>query len=287
MPSDKMFACVTYNSSIPKRKEDAANWHGNNITRRQGFVNRKIDIFSDFVMIEQKTEKKVIHLDSNMTVLLVEDDEILAGEIRQFLEKWGYRAVLASRFDDIAAEFRACLPHLVLMDINLPFYDGFYWCGKIRAVSDIPILFISSKNDDRDKIMAIAQGGDDYVEKPFRLELLKAKMEAVLRRTYQYQVRGRQYFGEDFYLEEDTALLVCRGRKFDLTKSEYKIISRLLEQKPEGVTREELMMELWSTDEFVSDGTLTTLISRLRSKLKAAGGDEVIRTKKGLGYYIV
>ena len=222
-----------------------------------------------------------------MKIFLVEDDEALADEVRQFLEKWGYEAVKADSFEDIVSDFQRLSPHLVLLDINLPFFDGFYWCAQIRKVSDVPILFISSKNDDMDKIMAIAQGGDDYVEKPFRLELLKAKMEAVLRRTYQYQVRGRQYFGEDFYLEEDTALLVCRGRKFDLTKSEYKIISRLLEQKPEVVTREELMMELWSTDEFVSDGTLTTLISRLRSKLKAAGGDEVIRTKKGLGYYIV
>lgn len=222
-----------------------------------------------------------------MKILIIEDDETLAGEMASFLVRWGYETHTIRRFDSILEEFREIRPQLVLMDINLPFYDGFYWCARIRQVSRVPILYISSRSDDRDKIMAMAQGGDDYVEKPFRLELLKAKMEAVLRRTYQYQVRGRQYFGEDFYLEEDTALLVCRGRKFDLTKSEYKIISRLLEQKPEVVTREELMMELWSTDEFVSDGTLTTLISRLRSKLKAAGGDEVIRTKKGLGYYIV
>lgn len=228
-----------------------------------------------------------VFLDLKMKVMLVEDDAALADEIRQFLEKWGYEAVVASRFDDIVSEFTRYQPHLVLMDINLPFYDGFYWCGKIRAISDIPIIYISSKNDDRDKIMAIAQGGDDYVEKPFRLELLKAKMEAILRRTYQYKVKGRQYFGEGFYLEEDTALLVCHGKKVGLTKSEQKIIAKLLEQKPQVVTREELMMELWSTDEFVSDGTLTTLICRLRNKLKAASGGELICTKKGQGYYIV
>lgn len=219
--------------------------------------------------------------------MLVEDDEALADEIRQFLQKWGYKTAVVKRFDDIVSEFTAYMPQLILMDINLPFYDGFYWCSKIRVISDIPIIYISSRNDDRDKIMAIAQGGDDFVEKPFHLDLLKAKMEAVLRRTYQYKVMARQYFGDGCYLEEDTASIVCHGKKFDLTKSEKKILVKLLEQKPQVVTREELMMELWSTDEFVSDGTLTTLICRLRNKLKAVCGDEVIGTKKGQGYYIV
>ena len=226
-------------------------------------------------------------MDKKITIMLVEDDAALAEEIRQFLEKWGYHAVAAERFDDIAAEYKTYLPHLILMDVNLPFYDGFYWCGKIRAVSDIPIIYISSRNDDRDKIMAIAQGGDDYVEKPFHLDLLRAKIEAILRRTYQYKVTERQYLGEDLYFEEDTSSLVCRGTKLDLTRSERKIVAKLLEQRPQVVTREELMMELWSTDEFVSDGTLTTLVSRLRSKLKRACGDEVIGTKKGQGYFIV
>lgn len=221
-----------------------------------------------------------------MSIMLVEDDAALADEIRQFLEKWGYQAAAAERFDDIVSEYKIYLPHLILMDINLPFYDGFYWCSKIRAVSNIPIIYISSRNDDRDKIMAIAQGGDDYVEKPFHLDLLKAKIEAVLRRTYQYKVTGRQYVGQDLYFEEGTSSFVCRGVRMELTKSERKIVMKLLEQKNQIVTREELMMELWSTDEFVSDGTLTTLICRLRNKLKGVCGDEVIGTKKGQGYYI-
>ncbi len=225
-------------------------------------------------------------MDQKMKIMLVEDDEALADEIRQFLEKWGYQVVMAERFDDVVSEYKVHLPHLVLMDINLPFYDGFYWCSKIRAVSDIPVIYISSRNDDRDKIMAIAQGGDDYVEKPFHLDLLKAKTEAILRRTYQYKVTGRQYVGQDLYFEEDTSSFVCRGVRLDLTKSERKIVMKLLEQKSRIVTREELMMELWSTDEFVSDGTLTTLICRLRNKLKSACGAEVIGTKKGQGYYI-
>ena len=128
-------------------------------------------------------------MDTKITILIIEDDEILADEIRQFLEKWGYRAVAARNFEDILSEFFACNPKLVLMDVNLPCYDGFFWCSKIRGQSNVPILFISSRDDDRDKIMAIAQGGDDYVEKPFQLELLRAKTEAILRRTYQYRVR--------------------------------------------------------------------------------------------------
>lgn len=225
-------------------------------------------------------------MDDKMTIMIVEDDRALADEIRQFLEKWGYRAYTARRFGDILAEFSACRPHMVLMDINLPLYDGFYWCANIRTVSQVPILFISSRGDDRDQIMAIAQGGDDYVEKPFRLDLLKAKVDAALRRAYQYRVRERLHLGGEAYFDPESSSLFFGGAKLELTKSEQKIISKLLEERSTIVTREELMMELWSTDEFVSDGTLTTLICRLRGKLKASCGSEMILTKKGQGYYI-
>lgn len=225
-------------------------------------------------------------MDTKMRIFLIEDDKALADEIRQFLEKWGYLAMTAENFEDIVSEFLSCHPHVVLMDVNLPFYDGYYWCGKIREISELPILFISSKNDDRDKIMAIAGGGDDYLEKPFHLELLKAKIDAILRRTYQYKVRERIYLGEDIYLEQGKALLFCSGREVELTKSEKKVMEKLAEQKPKVVTREELMMELWGMDEFISDGTLTTLVSRLRNKLKICCGTDLIMTKKGQGYFI-
>lgn len=226
------------------------------------------------------------HLDAKMIIMIVEDDGTLAEEIKQFLERWGYQAVKAGHFEDILKEFDSCRPHLILMDVNLPYYDGFYWCRKIRESSDIPIIYISSRDDDRDKIMAIAQGGDDYVEKPFRLELLKTRIEAILRRTYQYKVRERYHLKEDIYFEKGSPSLFCRGREILLTGSEQKILTKLTEQRSKVVTREELMTELWNTDEFVSDGTLTTLISRLRSKLKTYCGDEMIRTKKGEGYFI-
>lgn len=225
-------------------------------------------------------------MDRRVKIMVVEDDEVLAKEICLFLEKWGYELVLAREFSDIIGEFAAHRPQLILLDINLPYYDGFYWCSQIRQISDVPILFISSRNDDRDQIMAIAQGGDDYVEKPFRLELLKAKMEAVLRRTYQYKVKEQIFLNQNLIFECGSQAMFVDGKEVDLTKSERKILTKLLEHRPDVVTREELMMELWNTDEYVSDGTLTTVICRLRGKLKAASGEELINTKKGQEYFI-
>ncbi len=221
-----------------------------------------------------------------MKIMLVEDDEALAGEIGSFLRRWGYETVEARHFDRIGEEFSQQMPQLVLMDINLPFYDGFYWCGKIRQVSDVPILYISSRSDDQDKIMAMAQGGDDYVEKPFRLELLKAKIQAILRRAYEYKVRERIFLGEGLYFSLEQQALYFHGEEIELTRLERQVFQRLAAIRPDVAAREELMMELWNTEEYVSDGTLTTVVCRLRGKLKAACGREVIQTKKGQGYWI-
>lgn len=225
-------------------------------------------------------------MDTAMKILIIEDDEALAREIASFLARWGYGTSVPERFDRVMEEFSRCRPQLVLMDINLPFYDGFYWCSRIRQVSKVPILYISSRSDDRDKIMAMAQGGDDYVEKPFRLELLKAKIQAMLRRTYEYRVREQVFLGEKLYFDLGQMALYFGEREVELTKSERRVVARLAENHPDVVTREELMTDLWETDEYVSDGTLTTMISRLRSKLKSACGGEMIETKKGQGYFI-
>lgn len=220
-------------------------------------------------------------------IMIVEDDEVLAKEMESFLLKWGYETVIAERFDDLPGEFMEQTPQLVLLDVNLPCYDGFYWCGKIRRISRVPIIFISSRSDDRDKIMGIAQGGDDYVEKPFRLELLKAKMEAILRRAYQYKMTEKVFLKEGLSFDGISQTLFFEGDKVELTKSERKILAKLMECRPDVVSRDELMMVLWNTDEYVSDGTLTTVISRLRSRLKTACGEEVIRTRKGQGYFVL
>lgn len=221
-----------------------------------------------------------------MKIMLVEDDTVLAQEIAHFLERWGYQTILTTKFDGVLDLFIQIQPQLVLMDVNLPYFDGFYWCRKIREISEIPIIYISSRDSDSDKIMAIAQGGDDYVEKPFRLEVLQAKIEAILRRTYQYKVREKVYLKEDIYFEPATASFLFRGKEIDLTKSEQRIMAKLIECRPGIVSREDLMTVLWNTDEFVSDGTLTTMISRLRNKIVTECKEEIIKTKKGQGYYI-
>lgn len=221
-----------------------------------------------------------------MKILIIEDDETLAGEMASFLIRWGYETHTIRRFDSILEEFREIRPQLVLMDINLPFYDGFYWCARIRQISRVPILYISSRGDDRDKIMAMAQGGDDYVEKPFHLDLLKAKIQAILRRTYEYKVKEQIFLGDNLYIDGEQQALFMGEKEIFLTKSERKILMKLAEKRPDVVTREELMMKLWETDEYVSDGTLTTLISRLRSRLRTQCGREMIATKKGQGYFL-
>lgn len=221
-----------------------------------------------------------------MKIMIVEDDARLATELQEYLSKWGYDTICTDKFDDIFQSFVSIDAQLVLMDINLPFYDGFYWCFKIREFSKVPILFISSRSDDKDKIMAIAQGGDDYIEKPFNLPLLRAKIEAILRRTYQYKIKQKIYLKEDLFFDEEAGCLYHKKQKVELTKSENIVLHELIENRSSIVTRDTLMDALWNTNEFVSDNTLNVLISRLRTKLKEMTGYDVILTKKGQGYYI-
>ncbi len=245
-------------------------------------------------------------MDTGLRIMIIEDDAALARELGGFLEKWQYEAVMAERFDDILQEFMEKRPQLVLMDINLPCHDGFYWCSRLRQISKVPVIYISSRSDDKDKIMAIAQGGDDYVEKPFRMELLKAKIEAMLRRTYEYKVHERIFLNAGLCFDsavqslyhtrsaaaDKSSMSNMPGEKaetdeeVDLTKSERRLLARLVENRPDVVTRDELMMALWNTDEYVTDAALTTIISRLRTKLKSVCGEEVIFTKKGQGYFV-
>ena len=220
-----------------------------------------------------------------MKILIVEDDLMLAKELVRLLKKWDFTAEYTEDFQAIPELYKRTQPDLILMDINLPYYDGFYWCGKIREFSTVPILFLSSRDQNADKVMAMASGGDDYVEKPFDPELLLIKIRSLLRRTYEYRSNEREYLGENMYYENGS--FVCKDQVAELTKSESKIMGALLERKGNIVSREKLMMILWNTDEFVTDASLTVLVSRLRSKLnEVSGGLEIIRTKKGMGYYI-
>lgn len=222
----------------------------------------------------------------DIKIMIVEDDEVLAKEMALFLTKWKYEAIEVRRFENITEEYLNDKPQLILMDINLPYFDGFYWCNQIRQISKVPIIYISSRNHDSDKIMAIAQGGDDYLEKPFRLELLKAKIDAMVRRTYEYKIREQIKLSEELCFDKTSQQIYYKGNEIELTKSERRILAKLVECRPNVVIRDELMMELWNTDEYVSDGTLTTLISRLRTKLKSSCGVEIIQTRKGQGYFV-
>lgn len=222
-----------------------------------------------------------------MKLFVVEDDQALAKELILLCERWGFPAKAPLDFSKIDEECREYEPALVLMDINLPYYDGFYWCEKIRESSTVPVLFLSSRDQNGDKIMAMASGGDDYMEKPFDPELLLVKIRSMLRRTYEYKSQDRDYIGEDMYYDNGKGLFVSGKKSAELTKSEGKIMTALLGQRGSVVSREKLMQHLWNTDEFVTDASLTVLISRLRAKLSGiCDGEDVVRTKKGMGYYI-
>lgn len=173
------------------------------------------------------------------------------------------------------------------MDINLPYYDGFYWAREIRKLSKVPILFLSSRDQNSDKVMAMVSGGDDYVEKPFDGELLLVKIRALLRRAYEYTASDREYLAPGLLYDRGQGKLVYKGESTELTRSENKILSLLSDHKGKVVERERLMEYLWSTDEYVTDASLTVLVSRLRAKiLDFAEGISCIHTKKGKGYYL-
>ena len=221
-----------------------------------------------------------------MKIMVIEDDKMLANEISDFLLKWNFLVYVAKDFKNLLIEFSKIEPQLILLDINLPFYDGFYWCRKIRGLSNIPIIYISSRNDDSDKIMGIIQGGDDYLEKPFNLAVLKVKIDAILRITYEYKRKEKIYLYQNVYFEENSGKLFYENDCLELTKSELKIIQTLINNRSNVVTRNELMDVLWNTDEYISDNSLTVLISRMRSKIKKFCGNEIIQTKKGKGYFV-
>lgn len=222
-----------------------------------------------------------------MKILIVEDDFILAGEICRLCEKWGFEAVYLEEFQEVDKQCEKSGCDLVLMDINLPYYDGFYWCSKIRSFSRVPILFLSSRDQNADKVMAMVSGGDDYVEKPFDTELLLVKIRALLRRAYEYTQADREYLGEHLVYDRNQGVLLYKGRTIEMTKSENRILGILAENKGRVVEREELMQHLWSTDEYVTDASLTVLVSRLRAKIaECADGVSCIHTRKGKGYYL-
>ncbi len=219
-------------------------------------------------------------------VLIVEDDGGIAGAIKRKIEAWGLTAQCVENFREVLKEFAQFDPHLVLMDISLPFFNGYHWCGQIRAVSKVPIIFISSAADAMNIVMAMEMGGDDFVAKPFDLTVLMAKIQAVLRRTYDFSGQTGIMEHRGAMLNTADAKLAFGAQKIDLTKNEYRILQALMERKGEIVSRDALMERLWETDSFVDENTLTVNVARLRKKLDAVGLFDFIATRKGLGYIV-
>lgn len=219
-------------------------------------------------------------------ILIVEDDRVIADTICGYLQSFGYDARAAGHFDDIMADFARFAPQLVLMDISLPFYNGYYWCEKIRSLSRVPVIFLSSASDNMNIIMAINYGADDFIAKPFDLNLLTAKIQAVLRRAYDFCGQAGFLEHRGVILNLDNATLSYQERQIELTKNEYRILHVLMENKGKAVSRDTLMERLWETDSFVDDNTLTVNVTRLRRKLEQAGLPDFITTKKGIGYLV-
>lgn len=222
-------------------------------------------------------------------IFVVEDDLKMAQLICKYLEKYGYSASRATRFDDLKSEFFAVSPHLVLLDINLPYMDGFYWCRQIRTVSNVPVIFISARTDDLDQIRAIENGGDDYITKPFNAEIMIAKIRSTLRRVYgEYSV---QQFGSadvvelaGLYIHRSKCVLEYDGKRVVLTPKEMRLLELMVSKAESLVSRDELLEELWDDVDFVDDNTLSVNVARVRKKLEEVGIIDAISTVRGHGY---
>lgn len=219
-------------------------------------------------------------------IMLIEDDENMANAMRTQLQTWGYEVYCIQNFQKVTEEFLAVEPQLVLLDIMLPFFNGYHWCSEIRKHSNVPILFISSASDNMNIIMAMNMGGDDFIAKPFDLNVLLAKVQAILRRTYDLtgSIPVLEHKGAILNLNDMT--LHYGEQILDLTRNEFRILQTLLEQKGKVVSRNTLMMRLWEIDSYVEENTLTVNINRLRKKLVEIGLEDYIKTKVGCGYII-
>lgn len=219
-------------------------------------------------------------------ILIIEDDDTIAKNIAAHFNRWNYETKQITDFKNIMEEFLKFAPQLVLLDIGLPFYNGFYWCQEIRKISKVPILFLSSMNDNMNIVMAMNMGGDEFIEKPFDLNVLTAKVQALLRRSYSFQGNGNVLEYEGMILNLNDASFSYKEKNVSLTKNEFRILQMLMENARKIIARDDIIARLWESDEFIDDNTLTVNVARLRKKLENAGMENWIRTKKGIGYYL-
>lgn len=219
-------------------------------------------------------------------IFLAEDDDGIANAIIKRLSEWEFEVRRADDYRGVLEEFKEYDPHIVLLDISLPFYNGFHWCSEIRKISKCPVVFISSASDNLNIVTAMNMGGDDFIAKPFDLSVMVAKVQAILRRSYDFAENIGVITHKGAVLNTANATLTFNGDKIDLTKNEYRILETLLENKGKVVSRELLMNKLWETDSFVDENTLSVNIARLRKKLEQAGLHDYIATKVGMGYTV-
>ena len=219
-------------------------------------------------------------------VFIVEDDRAIASAVVRQLESWGMETRCAQDFRQVTAEFSTYDPHLVLMDVRLPFFNGYHWCQEIRRVSKAPIIFISSASDSMNVVMAMNMGADDFIAKPFDLNVLMAKIQALLRRSYDFADSAPRLEHRGAALHPGEYMLRFQGQEIPLTKNEHRILLTLMACPGQVVSREKLMEALWATDSFVDENTLSVIVNRLRKKLDAAGLAGFIATQHGVGYML-
>lgn len=219
-------------------------------------------------------------------ILIVEDDFRIADAIKEKMKMWDLDLHIVEDFRTVLNDFKFYNPHIVLLDISLPFFDGYHWCGEIRKISKVPIIFISSASDNMNIVMAMNMGADDFIAKPFDMNVLVAKVQAMLRRAYDFtsSIPMLEHRGAFLNMEDDT--LTFNNNKIALTKNEYRILLCLMENKGRIVSREKLMERLWKTESFIDENTLTVNVNRLRKKLDASGLENFITTKIGVGYIV-
>ena len=224
--------------------------------------------------------------DKMRNVLIVEDDEVIAGELVKQLLAWQMNGIAVTDFSNVMGSFSESTPDIVLMDLKLPCYNGFYWCSEIRKVSNVPIVFLSSADDNMNIVMAMNMGADDYISKPFDIQVLLAKINAILRRSYGETLTRHTLEVRGVTLNLDDTSAEVSGNRLTLTKNEFLILKELMENEGRIVSRDQIMERLWGNEEFVDDNTLTVNITRIRKKIEAAGLTDFITTKRGMDYIV-
>lgn len=219
-------------------------------------------------------------------IFVIEDDAGIAEGIKSLSKNWGLECITCEDFRNVTEEFLKVNPHIVLLDIGLPFMGGFHWCAEIRKISKVPIIFISSASDNMNIVMAMNMGADDFIAKPFDSNVLMAKVQALLRRSYDFAASSPVISHKGAFLNTGDDTLTVNDERIELTKNEYRILLCLMENKGKVVSRERLMERLWETDSFVDENTLTVNVNRLRKKLSSVGLDDFIATKFGVGYIV-